>query len=127
MTTHFRPLSLGGAVQGYFISMDSWRRFSPAPQAALTAQFCTLETQMWDRATSANDDAVDCEVVRDPCIQNRRFAIQMVEISPADQQMRRAAGQIVLLLWRDASLQVDQTCPATWNQTVGSVAGLTIR
>ena len=41
--------------------------------------------------------------------------------------MRRAAEQIVLPLWRDACPQVDQTCPATWNQTVGSVAGLTIR
>lgn len=45
----------------------------------------------------------------------------------AAEQMRGAAKQIVLLLWRDACLQVDQTCPATWNQTVGSIAGLTIR
>ena len=45
----------------------------------------------------------------------------------AAQRVRRAAQQLVLPLWRDVCLQVDQTCPATWNQTVRSVAWLTIR
>ncbi len=128
VTTHFLPLSLGGAVQGHFISMDIWRRYSPERQAALTAEFRRMEELMWELAVSANDDATNCNVGRDPCTQNRRFNMQMVEISPADQErVRRAAEQIVLPIWRDACLRVDQTCPATWNQTVGSVAGLTIR
>lgn len=55
-------------------------------------------------------------------------SMDQVGIQAADhQQMRRAAQQLVLPLWRDVCLQVDQTCQATWNQTVGSVAGLTIR
>lgn len=128
VTTHFLPLSLGGAVQGHFISLDSWRRFSPAAQAALTAEFRRLEELMWALAATANDDATNCNVGRDPCTANRRFAMRMVEISPADQErVRSAAEQIVLPIWRDACLRVDQACPAMWNQTVGSVAGLTIR
>lgn len=128
VTTHFLPLSLGGAVQGHFISLDIWRRFSPERQAALTAEFRRMEDLMWNLAVSANDDATNCNVGRDPCTQNRRFNMQMVEISQADQErVRRAAEQIVLPIWRDSCVRVDQTCPATWNQTVGSVAGLTIR
>ena len=50
-----------------------------------------------------------------------------VTFNPMDQVGIQAAEQIVLPIWRDACLRVDQTCPATWNQTVGSVAGLTIR
>ena len=128
VTTHFLPLSLGGAVQGHFISMDIWRRFSPERQAALTAEFRRMEELMWQLAVSANDDATNCNVGRDPCTQNRRFNMQMVEISPADQErVRRAAEEIVLPIWRDSCVRVDAGCPAVWNQTVGSVAGLTIR
>lgn len=128
VTTHFLPLSLGGAVQGHFISMDIWRRFSPERQAALTTEFRRLETLMWNLAETANNDAVNCNVGRDPCTANRRFNMQMVEISPADQaRVRAAAQEVVLPIWRDACLRVDQTCPATWNQTVGPVAGLAIR
>ena len=50
-----------------------------------------------------------------------------VTFNPMAQVGIEALEQIVLPIWRDACLRVDQTCPATWNQTVGSVAGLTIR
>ncbi|UPY38334.1 TRAP transporter substrate-binding protein [Sediminicoccus sp. KRV36] len=128
VTTHFLPLSLGGAVQGHLMNLDHWRRYSPERQAALTAEFRRMENQLWDLAISANEDAVNCNVGRDPCTANTRFRMTMVEIEPADQErVRRAAEEVVLPIWRDACNRVDPQCSATWNRTVGQVANMQIR
>ena len=128
VTTHFLPISLSGSVQGHFVNLDHWRRYSPERQAALITEFRRLETMMWDLAVSANDDATNCNVGRDPCTQNQRFTMTMVEVSDADRRrLREAAESVVLPIWRDSCARVDPTCAATWNQTVGQVAGMTIR
>ncbi len=128
VTTHFLPLSLGGAVQGHLVNLDHWRRFSPERQAALTAQFRRLEEQMWELAESANNDAVNCNVGRDPCTGNTRFNMTLVQFSEAEaQRVKRAAEQVVLPVWRDACVRVDPNCAATWNGTVGQVAGMRIQ
>lgn len=127
VTTHFLPLSLGGAVQGHMVNLDHWRRFSPERQAMLTAEFQRLENMMWELAVTANNDAVNCNVGRDPCTANTRFNMTLVQISPADEErVKRAAEQVVLPIWRDACARVDPGCAATWNQTVGQVAGMRI-
>lgn len=128
VTTHFLPLALSGSVQGHLMNLDHWRRYSPERQALLTAEFRRMENLMWDLADTANGDAVNCNVGRDPCTANTRFRMTMVDITPADQErVRRSAEEVVLPLWRDACNRVDPQCAATWNRTVGQVAGMTIR
>ncbi len=128
VTTHFLPISLSGSVQGHLVNLDHWRRFSPERQAALLTEFRRLETLMWDLAVSANDDATNCNTGRDPCTQNQRFSMTMVEVSDADRRrLREAAQAVVLPIWRDSCARVDPGCAATWNATVGQVAGMTIR
>ena len=128
VTTHFLPISLSGSVQGHFVNLDHWRRYPPEHQAALIAAFRQLENQMWELAVTANEDATNCNVGRDPCTQNQRFTMTMVEVGDADRaRLRAAAETVVLPIWRDACARVDAQCAATWNRTVGQVAGMTIR
>lgn len=128
VTTHFLPISLSGSVQGHFVNMDHWRRYGPERQAALDAAFRRLEASLWELAVTANDDATNCNVGRDPCTQNQRFTMTMVEVNEADRRrLREAAEAVVLPIWRDACARVDAQCAATWNRTVGQVAGMTIR
>jgi len=128
VTTHFLPLSLSGSVQGHFVNLEHWKRYSPETQKKLVDEFKKMEDQMWELAQRANTDAMNCNVGRDPCTEHPRFKMRLVEVSPADlERVRNAAAAVVLPLWRDTCNRVDPTCAQTWNETVGRVANLQIK
>lgn len=127
VTSHFLPLSVSGSVQGHFINLDTWKKFSPDEQAKLAAAFRTLEDQLWDFAITSNDEAVACNTGGQNCTNHKKFSMQLVEIAPADQaRIKEAAEKVVLPIWRDTCNAVDPKCTATWNDTVGKAAGLAI-
>ena len=128
VTTHFLPLSVSGSVQGHFINLETWKKFTPEQQAALEKASRDLENQFWDLAMNANDDAVRCNLGQDPCQEHAKFKMTMVEISPDDQvKVKEAATAVVLPIWQKTCNAVDPACSETWNRTVGAVAGLKIQ
>ena len=128
VTTHFLPLSVSGSVQGHFINLDAWNRFSPEEQAALSEAFGELEAELWALARTANGDAAECNVGGDSCSDHTKFSMELVALNEADEAaVKAAAEEKVLPIWRDACNAVDPECSATWNETVGAVAGLTIQ
>lgn len=128
VTTHLLPLSVSGSVQGHFINLDAWNRFSAEEQEKLTAQFKALEDQLWDLAISANDDAIACNTGQDSCSDHKKFKMTLVEISDADRQkIKDVAESTVLPIWKNTCNAVDPQCTQTWNETAGQAAGLTIK
>lgn len=128
LTTHFFPLGLAGSVQGHFINLDTWRRFTPDQRAALTAAFRRLEDQMWDLAVASNEDASNCNVGRQPCRSHTQYRMTMVPVSQADIQiLQRAAAEVVLPIFRRDCVPVEPNCVALWNDSVGRAHGLAIQ
>ncbi|WP_142850317.1 TRAP transporter substrate-binding protein [Telmatospirillum sp. J64-1] len=127
VTTHLLPLSVSGSVQGHFINLNTWNKFSEEQKAALEASMKELEDRMWDMAVNATGDALACNTGADDCADHKKFGMTLVDISDADRQkIKEATLAAVLPLWKQACNAVDPSCTATWNQTVGAVAGLTI-
>lgn len=127
VTTHFLPLSLAGAVQGHFINLDYWKRYSPEMQKKLQAEFKKLEDQLWDIAVNVNNDATNCNVGREPCKEHAKFNMKLVAVTSADiQKVRAAVSSIVLPIWKKTCNNVDPACSETWNRSVGKVVGLHI-
>lgn len=127
VTTHFLPLSVSGSVQGHFMNLDHWKKYSPDQQAKLVAEFKKMEDQMWDLAVSANADAINCNVGKDPCTANTKYAMKLVEVSAADAaKVKSAVTAVVLPLWKQACNRVDPACTQTWNDTVGQTRGYKI-
>lgn len=128
VTTHLLPLSVSGSVQGHFINLDTWKKFSPEQQAKLAAQFKTLEDQLWNFANTANDDATACNTGQESCKAHKKFSMKLVEISAADREAIKAvAEKVVLPIWKKTCNAVDPGCAAKWNETAGAAAGLTIQ
>ncbi|HBM60610.1 MAG TPA: ABC transporter substrate-binding protein [Citreicella sp.] len=128
VTTHQLPLSVSGSVQGHFINLDTWNGFSAEEQAALEAEFQTLEDQLWDLAVSANEDAVACNTGADSCTDHKAFDMTLVEIGAEDRdRIKQVAETVVLPMWKETCNAVDPSCSETWNETAGAAAGLTIR
>jgi TRAP-type C4-dicarboxylate transport system substrate-binding protein len=127
VTTHFYPLALSGSVQGHFMNLAYWKKFSPEQQKKLAAAFKQMEDQMWRLAETVNDDAVNCNVGREPCKEGVKFKMELVTVTPEDEKRVRAAtASAVLPLWKQTCNKVDAKCTETWNATVGKARGLKI-
>jgi len=127
VTTHFLPLSVSGSVQGHFVNLEYWKKFSPAAQKSLATQFKKMEDELWALADRANSDAENCNVGKEPCKENTKFSMTLVQVTPEDQKrVKEAVTKVVLPLWKQTCNKVDPTCTATWNATVGKVRGYRI-
>ncbi|ODT48516.1 MAG: ABC transporter substrate-binding protein [Methylobacterium sp. SCN 67-24] len=128
VTTHLLPLSVSGSVQGHFINLDTWKKFTPEQQAKLSAQFKALEDQLWNLAITANDDATACSTGQAGCKSHKKFSMKLVEISAADRAaIKEVAEKVVLPIWKKTCNAVDATCSAKWSETAGAAVGLTIQ
>jgi TRAP-type C4-dicarboxylate transport system substrate-binding protein len=127
VTSHFLPLSVSGSVQGHFMNLDHWKRYSPQAQARLLAEFKKMEDQMWALAETANGDAINCNIGRDPCTEGTKYNMRLVEVSPEDQRKINAAvTAVVLPIWKQTCNRVDPACSTAWNDTVGRARGFKI-
>ena len=127
VTSHFLPLSVSGSVQGHFVNLEYWNKFKPEEQKNLLSQFRKMEEELWNLAVRANDDAMNCNVGKDPCTENTKFKMTMVAVSPADEKkVKDAVTKVVLPLWKNTCNKVDPKCTETWNATVGKVRGYRI-
>lgn len=127
VTTHFLPIAVSGSVQGHFMNLDAWNRFSPEEQAKLEATFRELEEALWNVALTANGDAANCSTGQEPCKDHKKFSMKMVEVTDADRdRIKDAAQDVTLPIWAKSCNAVDPTCSQTWNDTVGKALGITI-
>jgi TRAP-type C4-dicarboxylate transport system substrate-binding protein len=127
VTTHFLPLSVSGSVQGHFVNLEYWNKFTPAQQATLTAQFKKMEDELWALADRANVDALNCNIGKDPCKEGTKFNMTLVAVAPADEKkVKDAVTKVVLPLWKNTCNKVDPKCTETWNATVGKARGYRI-
>jgi TRAP-type C4-dicarboxylate transport system substrate-binding protein len=127
VTTHFLPLSVSGSVQGHFMNLNYWKKFSPEQQQKIAAAFKKMEDQMWDLAERVNDDAVNCNVGKEPCKEGVKFKMQLVNVTPEDSnKIKSAVTAAVLPLWKQTCNKVDPKCSAIWNGTVGKTRGYKI-
>ena len=127
VTTHFLPLSVSGSVQGHFMNLAYWKRFTPEQQTKLVAEFRKMEEQRWGLADTVNDDAINCNVGREPCKEGVKFKMQLVNVSPEDaNKVKSAVSAVVLPLWKQTCNKVDPKCAETWNATVGAARGYRI-
>lgn len=128
LTNHFFPLGLAGSVQAHLMNLDTWKKFSPAQQVAVAAQFKKLEGQMWDIAVVSNEDAAACNIGQDSCKEHTKYKMTLVPVSAADVKLvQNAAQEVVLPIFKKACLEVEPRCVELWNGSVGRVQNLAIR
>jgi TRAP-type C4-dicarboxylate transport system substrate-binding protein len=127
VTSYFMPLSVSGSVQGHFMNLDYWNKFTPEQQKKIVAEFKKMEDQMWELADRVNADAMNCNVGKEPCKEGVKFAMNLVPVTAADEaKIKAAVSATVLPLWKQTCNKVDPKCSETWNGTVGKVRGFRI-
>lgn len=125
VTSVIIPLSLGGGMQGHFMNLDHWKKYSPEQQAKLTAEFRKMEDRLWAVASDSNNDALACNVGKEPCNKpHTKYSMRTLELSAADKEKFRAAvAKAILPLYRKTCTAVEPKCVEMWNATAGAASG----
>ena len=126
VTNSVFPLSVAGGVQGHFMSLAAWRRFTPEQQAALTKAYQKLEQQLWDFAEVSDGQSLGCLAGKPDCT-GRKFTAIISPVPPEDDaKVRDAVSAVVLPSFRDSCNRIWAECAQVWNATVGKARGYTI-
>ncbi|GAA5235543.1 TRAP transporter substrate-binding protein [Verticiella sediminum] len=128
ITDRLLPLGLSSSVQGHFINLNTWNKFSPEEQAKLTAQFDLLEERLWQLAESLEARGIECNTGQGECASPfTRFSMGLAPVAAADQDIvKKAVQEAVLPAWKKTCDAIEPTCSATWNGTVGASMGVAI-
>jgi TRAP-type C4-dicarboxylate transport system substrate-binding protein len=123
--THVYSLGLQVAVQGYAISVASWKKLSPAQQAGLKAQFEKLTDEAWKKSEELWSDGIRCSTGQSPCTDHKPFKAVLVQPSARDIDLVKAAvREISLPAWAEGCDKANPGCSAGWKKTVGSLMGI---
>jgi TRAP-type C4-dicarboxylate transport system substrate-binding protein len=125
VTTHFMPIGFQIALNAYAISLNKWNALSAEQKTALTEAFRKYETEVWAYSRDLFDDAVRCNVGKEPCKTVKKYNLKEVAVKPGDQQMiRDALNTVSLPIWSELCDKSYDKCSATWKQVVGPVVGV---
>lgn len=125
VTTHFMPIGFQVALNAYAMNLTKWNALSADQKTQLTAAFRKFEGEVWTYSRELYDDAVRCNVGKEPCKTVKKFAMKEVAVKPADQQLiRDALTQVSLPIWSELCDKSYDKCSATWKQVLGSVVGI---
>jgi TRAP-type transport system periplasmic protein len=125
VTTHQYALGFQMALNGYAISLKAWNKLSADQKAKMSAAFTTLTNDIWAYSQELTQDALNCNVGRDPCTTGKKFSLVSVPVTQADiDTVRGAVGKISLPTWAEICDKSNPGCSAAWRATVGKAIGL---
>jgi TRAP-type C4-dicarboxylate transport system substrate-binding protein len=125
VSTHFMPIGFQIALNAYAINLDSWNKFSPEQQAKLADAFKSLEKDIWAYSEELFDDAVRCNVGKEPCTTVKKYSMTEVPVADADLKLVQNAIETVSFpAWSGVCNQSFPECGDLWKKMVGPVIGL---
>jgi TRAP-type C4-dicarboxylate transport system substrate-binding protein len=124
VSTHYLPIGVQIALNGYGISLATWNKLKPDQQKKLQAAFDAHVNEIWKYSEELFVDASNCNVGKDPCTTGKKFNLVNVPVSAADLDIVRKSVQTVSYpAWAEVCDKSNPECSATWKKSVGPVIG----
>jgi TRAP-type C4-dicarboxylate transport system substrate-binding protein len=125
VSDYFMPIGFQIAFNAYAINLKSWAKFDAQQQAKLTAAFKQLEDDIWTYSQELFDDAVRCNVGKDPCTTVKKYAMKEVAVSAADLTLvNEAIASVSLPAFAEVCDKSFAGCSAEWKRLLGPVTGI---
>jgi TRAP-type C4-dicarboxylate transport system substrate-binding protein len=125
VTTHFMPLGFQIALNAYAMNLNTWKKLTSEQQAKLTSAFTQLENDIWTYSKELFDDAVRCNVGKEPCTTVKKFKMTEVPVTEADLKMVQDAVETVSFpAWSEVCNKSFAGCGDLWKKRLGSIAGV---
>ncbi len=125
VTTHYLPIGMQIALNGYGITLSAWNKLKPDQQAKLQAAFNELIADIWKYSEELFLDASNCNVGKDPCNTGKKFKLVNVPVTPGDLDIvRKAVREISFPAWAEVCDKSNPGCSAAWKKSVGPIVGM---
>jgi TRAP-type C4-dicarboxylate transport system substrate-binding protein len=125
VSTHYLPIGFQIALNAYAMNINSWNKLKPDQQAKLAAAFKQLENDIWTYSKELFDDAVRCNVGKEPCTTVKKFKMTDVPVKEADLKMvQDAISTVSFPAWSEVCNKSFAGCGETWKKLVGPIAGV---
>jgi TRAP-type C4-dicarboxylate transport system substrate-binding protein len=125
VTNYFMPIGFQIAFNAYAINLATWDKFDAKQKETLAAAFTKLEDDIWTYSKEIFDDAVRCNVGRDPCTTVKKFAMKEVPVTEADLKLvREAVATVSLPAFAEVCDKSFPGCSAEWKKLLGAIAGI---
>ncbi|MBC6404902.1 MAG: TRAP transporter substrate-binding protein [Rhodospirillales bacterium] len=124
VSTHIYELPIAWSPVIHVVGIDTWNGLDPSVRAVLTEQISNLENKIWNGAGAETIEGLACNTGGDACTREAPGKMTLVPVSDSDIALRdEILKGTVLSNWAKAC---GAECVATWNDTVGKVAGIFI-
>jgi TRAP-type C4-dicarboxylate transport system substrate-binding protein len=125
VTTHYLPIGMQIALNGYGVTLSSWNKLKPDQQAKLKAAFDALLADIWKYSEELFLDASNCNIGKDPCTTGKKFNLVNVPVTAADLDIvKKAVRDISYPAWAEVCDKSNPGCSASWKKAVGPIIGL---
>ncbi len=125
VTTHYLPIGMQIALNGYGITLRAWNRFDTAQQATLQKAFDELIDDIWSYSEHLFLDASNCNVGKEPCTTGTKFNLVDVPVRQGDLEIvRKAVREISFPTWAKICDKSNPGCSAQWKAAVGPIIGM---
>jgi|SRR5690625_371036 len=125
VSNYFMPIGFSVGMQAYGINLDTWNKFSEEQQEELTTLFTDYENELFRYSEELFDDAVRCNVGKEPCETVQSYDLVEVPISDEDKEViQKAVVEISLPDWSETCERSYKGCTDIWKSTIGPVVGI---
>jgi TRAP-type C4-dicarboxylate transport system substrate-binding protein len=125
VSTHFMPIGFQTALNAYAINLNTWKKFTPEQQATLTTAFKKLEEDIWSYSEELFDDAVRCNVGKEPCTTVKKYKMTEVPVREADLKLvQDAVASVSFPAWSEVCNKSYAGCGETWKKLLGPIVGM---
>jgi TRAP-type C4-dicarboxylate transport system substrate-binding protein len=125
VTEYFMPIGFQVGFNGYAINMDTWNKFSAEEQAKIQAAFDKLNADIWKYSQELFEDALRCNVGKEPCTTVTKYDMKEVPVTAEDLQMvSNAVKDISFPAWSETCEKSYPGCADKWKEILGPVVGI---
>lgn len=125
VSTHYLPIGVQIALNGYGITLAAWNKMKPDQQKKLQAAVDGLIDEIWKYSEELFVDASNCNVGKEPCTTGKKFGLANVPVTQGDLDIVKKAVQSVSYpAWAEVCDKSNPGCSAAWRKAVGPIVGM---
>ena len=124
VTKYFMPIGFQVGFNGYAINLKTWNKLTPEQQQNMQAAFDKLCDDIWSYSEEIFNDALRCNVGKEPCETVTKYNLIEVPVTDADLQLvGEAVMNISYPAWSKVCDQSLAGCSQKWKEILGPIVG----
>ncbi|QTA81062.1 TRAP transport system, periplasmic binding protein (DctP-like) [Desulfonema limicola] len=124
-TQYFMPVGFQMGFNGYAVNLDTWNKLTPIQQQKIQTAFDLLINDIWLYSEELFNDALRCNVGREPCTTVTKYNMTEVPVTQADLIIiQKAFKNISVPSWSQECEKVFPGCSEKWKNIMSNIINL---